>query len=247
MSDVLGNVFGGLFGLMGQGIQTAVNARLQERQNQFNLDMWNRNNEYNTPQAQMRRFEEAGLNPALMYGNVSSGNSSSAPVQGVPEMPDWSKSMKQLAQAFNIVGLKEQIANMKRAQAEARSAKAAADDAESNNKALHDLQWDYTFDPSTGQFVYNDKMERTVRPYVSAIAQGKLMRYLSDNYRTNSLLVPRAGLIGSQFELNKKRQELLAPQIRYWNFNTVPWRMNTRFWLGNARTGAQILTPLLSW
>lgn len=35
------------------------------------LDMWNRANEYNKPVAQMGRLKEAGLNPNLIYGNVS--------------------------------------------------------------------------------------------------------------------------------------------------------------------------------
>lgn len=43
-----------------------------------NLDLWNLNNEYNTPQAQMERYKAAGLNPNLIYGDGgSSGNSSS--------------------------------------------------------------------------------------------------------------------------------------------------------------------------
>lgn len=44
-----------------------------------NLNLWNLNNEYNTPSAQMARYEAAGLNPNLIYGNgsASSGNSSS--------------------------------------------------------------------------------------------------------------------------------------------------------------------------
>lgn len=245
MPDVLGHFLGGLFGLVGNGIQTAVNTRLQDRQNQFNLEMWNKNNEYNSPQAQMRRYEEAGLNSALMYGNVSSGNSSSAPVKGVPQMPEWSKSMKELAQAFNIVGLKEQIANMRKAQAEAKISEVAADREQASFDADAMLGGQFMFDPSTGLFKEVAQGYSDLNRY--SAANFYKMKYLSDNFRTNSLLIPRFDLIGSQRSLNLKRQELLAPQIRYWNFNTVPWRMNTRFWLGNARTGAQILTPFLNW
>lgn len=46
-----------------------------------NLNLWNLNNAYNTPSAQMERYKSAGLNPNLMYGQGSSGNSSS-PAQG---------------------------------------------------------------------------------------------------------------------------------------------------------------------
>jgi hypothetical protein len=69
-------------GLAGSGI----NAYSQGRQNkktikankemaQFaykkDLEMWQRNNEYNRPEAQMERLRQAGLNPNLVYGNGS--------------------------------------------------------------------------------------------------------------------------------------------------------------------------------
>lgn len=44
------------------------NLNLAKLQNQWNLDQWNRENEYNTPAAQMARYRSAGLNPDLMYG-----------------------------------------------------------------------------------------------------------------------------------------------------------------------------------
>lgn len=47
-----------------------------------NLDLWNLNNEYNTPQAQMERYKAAGLNPNLVYGDGGVSGNSSAPAQG---------------------------------------------------------------------------------------------------------------------------------------------------------------------
>ena len=47
----------------------------------FNLEMWNRTNEYNKPKAMMDRFLEAGLNPNLIYGD---GASTQAQVLGSP-------------------------------------------------------------------------------------------------------------------------------------------------------------------
>lgn len=41
------------------------------------LEMWNRNNEYNNPQSQMQRLKTAGLSPNLVYGNGVTGNSGS--------------------------------------------------------------------------------------------------------------------------------------------------------------------------
>ncbi len=46
---------------------------------QRSLDMWHMQNQYNDPSAQMQRFKRAGLNPNLVYGQGTSGNSSKTP------------------------------------------------------------------------------------------------------------------------------------------------------------------------
>lgn len=250
-STPLGNAVSGGFGLLGSYLDYRYRSDLQDKQNQFNLEMWHLQNEYNSPQAQMKRYEEAGLNPALIYSQGNPGNAANAPVQGVPEAPEFSRDMRELGQAFNIEGLKTAIANRKKAQAEARQATAAAEDAESDNDALRRLYWDYSFDPTSGQFVFDGGIARRsdgsieAKPVIKdgGMARAKAMRILSDNFRTNALLVPRQNLIGSQRELNMQRYQLLAPQIRYWNFNSTPWRMATNFWIGNVKQGAQALSP----
>ena len=51
------------------------NAQWQQEENQRvfdrNVSMWNMQNAYNSPSAQMQRLQEAGLNPMLVYGNGS--------------------------------------------------------------------------------------------------------------------------------------------------------------------------------
>jgi len=50
--------------------------QMYERQQGDNIEFWNMQNEYNSPQAQMARFQEAGLNPNLIYGQGNAGNAS---------------------------------------------------------------------------------------------------------------------------------------------------------------------------
>ena len=54
-------------------------AQMAEKQNQWNIDQWNRENEYNSPVAQMERYELAGINPynAVSSGQIGSGTASS--------------------------------------------------------------------------------------------------------------------------------------------------------------------------
>lgn len=62
-----------------QNAQNAENQAIWNRENQtsqqqFDYRMWNEMNRYNSPQAQMARFGEAGLNPHLIYGKGTPGN-----------------------------------------------------------------------------------------------------------------------------------------------------------------------------
>lgn len=54
-----------------------ANAQLAQKQNDWNLEQWNRQNAYNTPAAQRARYEEAGINPYFSMSNIQSGQSES--------------------------------------------------------------------------------------------------------------------------------------------------------------------------
>lgn len=71
--------------------------KAMDKQQQLNLEAWNMQNAYNTPQAQMERLQAAGLNPRLIYGSGAGGGQSAplvapeAPVReavGGPKIPD---------------------------------------------------------------------------------------------------------------------------------------------------------------
>lgn len=82
--------------------QAALQIRLKELENQFNLDVWNMNNEYNTPAAQMQRYLDAGLNPNLIYGQQ---NTAAAPNSAAAAQPRSSGTANKTAQTgANIVG-----------------------------------------------------------------------------------------------------------------------------------------------
>ena len=65
--------------LLSVGLQGIVNRRAERRQWNRNVAMWKMQNEYNTPSNQMKRLQEAGLNPNLMYGKGTVGNSTTLP------------------------------------------------------------------------------------------------------------------------------------------------------------------------
>lgn len=98
--DLLGSIAGGLLGMGSSAIQNSqnrqniretnqMNYKINQMNNQFNErmaiqqrnwqeNMWNKENAYNTASAQRQRLEEAGLNPYLMMNGGSAGAAQSA-------------------------------------------------------------------------------------------------------------------------------------------------------------------------
>ena len=97
---LLGSIAGGLLGVGSSSIQNSqnrqnvqetnrMNYKINQMNNQFNErmaiqqrnwqeNMWNKENSYNTASAQRQRLEEAGLNPYLMMNGGSAGVAQSA-------------------------------------------------------------------------------------------------------------------------------------------------------------------------
>lgn len=69
------SLLGSIFGHSSQKSANETNIQLAREQRQFDLDMWNRQNEYNTDSAQMQRAREAGINPYMAISNIAGGQS----------------------------------------------------------------------------------------------------------------------------------------------------------------------------
>jgi hypothetical protein len=85
-------IIGGIFG-------NRSRKREARRQRKFSLDMWNRQNAYNTPANQMQRLKDAGLNPALMYGQGNVGNAEKAMQYQQPQIENVGAGIGQTAAA----------------------------------------------------------------------------------------------------------------------------------------------------
>ena len=62
----------------------AANMKLAEYQYLKDTEMWNKQNEYNSPASQMARYKAAGMNPQLVAGQGTSGNSVTIPRYQAP-------------------------------------------------------------------------------------------------------------------------------------------------------------------
>lgn len=107
-----------LFGMIGQNQQYKRQLRMMREQNEFNKqeriaaqnwqrDMWNLENSYNTASAQRQRLEAAGLNPYMMMNGGDAGiasSSSSSPMAtgaATPQAPNPMEMLSPLQQAFS--------------------------------------------------------------------------------------------------------------------------------------------------
>lgn len=88
-SSLISSAFGSLFGNNSAKQQFKYQQKLNQEAFQHDVDMWNRQNAYNTPSAQMERLQAAGLNPNLVYGNGGATNTAnSAPTYNAGSAPD---------------------------------------------------------------------------------------------------------------------------------------------------------------
>lgn len=229
--------------------------KLVDQQNQFNLDMWRMNNEYNSPQSQMKRFEKAGLNPNLIYGQGTAGNSSSPPQMVTPQAPKYDKAAAELSRAFNIEGIRTMIANRKKAQADAKKARADAEDAWTNHgRNVMELEADkrfgdeYTYNPETGMFVKTNTPESVndtpeVRYYT--------LKRAATNYHNNYLYPIRHSVY--QADINSRNADIkykrllgnyLQPQILMRDYEKDFYPVT--FWIDRVKDAASAFNSFVN-
>lgn len=100
------------------------NLMLAQTQNRWNLDQWQRENDYNSPTAQMARFRAAGLNPNLIYGQMSNGASSPTLTSGAASSPT---DMSAIGNKRNFGQAMQEMLNMEMQKAQIEAIKAGTE------------------------------------------------------------------------------------------------------------------------
>lgn len=169
------------------------------------LEMWNLQNEYNSPEKQMQRFKQAGLNPALMYGQGSAGNATEAPkyqsVQsGRAEQVAWQQIQMQNLAQYQDMDLKNAQIDTQRAIAQKE--KALADKYESDT-GVNEFQKNW-LTANTNNLNLRSDQGRTLFPYV--LKHQKLQNeYLTGDI---DLFKYKRDLMFSQTEVNRSQHDL---------------------------------------
>lgn len=85
----------------------AYNYLLKQQEQAYNLELWNLQNQYNSPAEQMKRYQDAGLNPNLIYGqqNEASSPASASAATFRSSSPYARKVQNAMSMINQIVGI----------------------------------------------------------------------------------------------------------------------------------------------
>lgn len=119
--------------------QNEFNEHMQDKQNAWNLEQWNRQNEYTSALNQRKRIEQAGLNPFFATGEVAAGSASTqnlqsagiAPAAGAHMMP-----VDALANSVKNTDFVGTLNNIRMANSQVQKNEADAKLAEANAAAI---------------------------------------------------------------------------------------------------------------
>lgn len=92
----------------------ALNYKMWQEQKQYDYEKWKEELSYNTPSAQRKRFEQAGINPNLAIAQMNGGNAESAATSGnrpdaiaaemlnpAEEVSQYANNLQNIAGGFN--------------------------------------------------------------------------------------------------------------------------------------------------
>ena len=161
--------------------QNKANIQLQREAQNFELEQWNRMNEYNTPVMQMQRLKDAGLNPNLMYsqGNVGNATSYAKPhvAQVMNELAGIKANIPELISLYQDTRIKDaQISNIQ-ANTDNINARTITESIRpvllGNQAALQDVN------KNVSQF--NLDLAKELRPYSVSIKSAELEKRQKEN------------------------------------------------------------------
>lgn len=204
-------------------IQHKFDTETAELQNQFNVDMWKMQADYNSPQSQMQRFADAGLNPNLIYGQGNNGNMTSAP-QKVAAGYDFS-GYKNLFRAFNLQQLQMNAFKLMEEKEDLRIKQLERFQAEDQRDAMLRFGRLYSYDLETGRFKFVGDMPgiEGMNPRGEGVGNGLLGGALLNKYLAEH--DPRMWLW-------QKQRDLYTPQIHMRNYDWQNYEKT--FWLDKA-------------
>lgn len=183
------------------------------------LDMWNKQNDYNSPENQMKRYQQAGLNPNLIYSQGSAGNTAtSSPVFNPPRNQAPQAEVNNLLLALEAKQRMAQIQNIE------------ASTANTNMRTVTEGLLQKLKGTATERAIFDLDQERHLAPYNQTI-RGNLATQSANKIDLMLQSLANQKLIGQKYstdiDLDKARtldvlkslqqRDLTIDQLRFGN------------------------------
>lgn len=192
---------------VGDAVNGLVSLFTAKRNRQNALDDWNRQNEYNSPAAQMQRYKDAGLNPHLIYGQSNTSQPVRSTDMVAPQLDP--KNLDMITRHQNInqqklatdnlqKQLEVQDANIKLIEANTLKANSETNWKNVNTDRLANNIMPYDFD------YYNQRSQNMAQARTNMVGQ---------NDRQWQQLQPTINKIVSDTGLNTQRKALMLSTI----------------------------------
>lgn len=173
--------------------------RLVREQNQLSRDwnekMWHLQNQFNLPSSQVARLVDAGLNPALAYGDVTSGlaqNVNGSYGQATTNPDQSSSRMLEAASLFQQQNLTNSAIQVNQSQADANQALAEKYRSETQGQNISNSYESQVLDYKVAQSMANlrgsnisndlSEFEKKFRLFVGGIEYDSYIKDMSDDY-----------------------------------------------------------------
>lgn len=206
--------------------QRRYQSQLMKEQNAMNIANWKMQNEYNSPAAQMARFQAAGLNPNLIYGQSNTAGSLpsvSAPNTPREDAPDFSGLARAADVYSKYIAINQAKANLANTSADTESKKSSKESIDAGTRL--------SIAKAVGEEIENE-MKRLKLPFMTDYWDWKVkgMKYSAEGQQyKNEVLMP------SEYEINQARFENLMEDKygKQWRNKMAKEEYDDYMWLKN--------------
>lgn len=208
-----------------------LNYQMWQEQKQYDYEKWKEELAYNSPSAQRKRFEEAGINPNLAIAQMSSGNAESAATSGnrpdaiaaqmqnpSEEVSQYANNLQNIAGGFNNLSRTFQQNQLDAAQTRSASVDADIQSIERNYRAA---QLEATINKlvKDGQLSEEQAKNLRVDTFInssSADSQIKQKHYEAENAKKQGKVLDSVAELNLTNKVQSQVQtQILRTELRY--------------------------------
>lgn len=209
----------------------ALNYKMWQEQKQYDYEKWKEELSYNTPSAQRKRFEEAGINPNLAIAQMNGGNAESAATSGnrpdaiaaemlnpAEEVSQYSNNLQNIAGGFNNLARTFQQNQLDAAQTRSVSVEADIQSIERNYRAA---QLEATINKlvKEGQLSEEQAKNLRVNTFInsaSADSQIKQKQYEAENAQKQGKVLDSVAELNLTNKVQSQVQtEIMRTELKY--------------------------------